>query len=65
MTNRYERWLWQKVDYAIRENLTHFIDDDPVIERLFVTYAAEIAFLRYSDSISWQQTNDFVSGNPN
>ena len=38
----YRRYLWQKVAYAKRHGLMHFVDDDPKVLSLFATYAPGI-----------------------
>ncbi len=37
--NWYQRYLWQKVQYAEMHGLTHFVDDDPQVIALFERYA--------------------------
>lgn len=51
--NWFDRYLWQKADYALQHNLSHFVDDEAAIERLFKIYAPQIAFARYPDSVAW------------
>lgn len=51
----YEKYLWQKADYALTRDLSHFIDDDAAVERLFAMYAPSIAFIRYPDSLVWTE----------
>jgi hypothetical protein len=58
--NWYEKYLWQKADYALTRNLSHFIDDDLVVERLFAMYAPSIAFVRYPDSLVWTELLQLV-----
>ena len=40
----YQRYLWFKVHFAQQEGVTHFYDDDPKVEALFLRYAPEIVF---------------------
>lgn len=58
--NWYEKYLWQKVNYALTRNLSNFIDDDAAVERLFVMYAPSIAFVRYPDSLVWTELLQLV-----
>jgi hypothetical protein len=58
--NWYEKYLWQKANYALTRNLSHFIDDDAAVERLFLTYAPQIAFVRYPDSLVWNELFQLV-----
>jgi hypothetical protein len=39
----YQRHQWLKVDYAIANGLTHFVDDDPKVLSLFNRFAPSIA----------------------
>ena len=42
----YCRYLWLKVNYALRYRLTHFVDDDERVLALFAKYASDVfAFL--------------------
>lgn len=41
--NWYEKYIWQKVEYALAKQLSHFFDDDPAIQRLFRKYAPQIS----------------------
>ena len=38
----YQKHLWLKVDYAIRNGITHFVEDDPKVLELLARYAPEI-----------------------
>lgn len=38
----FQRYLWQKVSYAMLNGLRHFVDDDPKVLSLFATYAPGI-----------------------
>jgi hypothetical protein len=42
----YERYLWQKIDYASSENLTSFHDDEPKVISLFQMYRPEIRIIQ-------------------
>jgi hypothetical protein len=44
----YNQWLWGKVAYAIESKITHFADDDSKVEALFLRYAPEANFSRFS-----------------
>jgi hypothetical protein len=46
VTNWYERYLWQKIDYASSENLTSFHDDEPKVISLFQMYMPEIRIIQ-------------------
>ena len=37
----FQRYLWQKVAYAIQHRLTNFVDDDPKVLPLFAIYAPD------------------------
>jgi hypothetical protein len=58
--NWFEKYLWQKVDYALTWNLTHFVDDDAAVEKLFVMFAPSILFIRYPDSVVWSELLQLV-----
>jgi len=58
--NWYEKYLWQKIDYGLTRNLSHFVDDDVAVERLFVMFAPSIAFVRYPDSLVWTELLQLV-----
>ena len=45
VTDWYERYLWQKIDYASSENLTSFHDDEPKVISLFQMYRPEIRII--------------------
>jgi len=38
----FQRYLWQKADYALRHQLTHFVDDDPKVLSLFAAFAPKV-----------------------
>jgi hypothetical protein len=38
----YEKYLWQKTSYALRNNLTHFFDDDLRVLELFKSYSPNV-----------------------
>ncbi len=39
----YQRHQWLKVDYALANGLTHFVDDDPKVLSLFNRFSPSIA----------------------
>ena len=45
----FQRYLWQKVDYALRNKLTHFIDDEAKVLSLFARFAPDIVALPATD----------------
>jgi hypothetical protein len=45
VTDWYERYLWQKIDYASSENRTSFHDDEPKVISLFQMYRPEIRII--------------------
>lgn len=48
----FQRYLWQKVAYAIGNRLTHFVDDDPKVLSLFAVYAPEIIVMSAMDRVA-------------
>jgi DNA segregation ATPase FtsK/SpoIIIE-like protein len=47
----FQRYLWQKVAYAILHRLTNVVDDDPKVLALFATYAPDIEAISAMDRI--------------
>jgi len=45
----YSRWLWLKVDYALKHKITHFVDDDPKVLALLARYAPAITAISFED----------------
>ena len=43
----YHRHLWLKVDYALKQGVTHFVDDDPMVLGLFAWFAPEVTALSF------------------
>ena len=43
----YQRHQWLKVDYALANGLTHFVDDDPKVLSLFNRFAPSIAAIDF------------------
>ena len=41
----FDRHSWMKVDYSVRNGLSHFVDDNERVLRLFRTYAPEITII--------------------
>jgi hypothetical protein len=50
--NWYQKFLWHKVDYALKRALSHFVDDDAMVESLFGIYAPRVVFIRYPSSLA-------------
>ncbi len=44
----FHRHFWMKVDYAVRQGVSHFIDDNEHVLQLFQTYAPEIIVFQAS-----------------
>jgi len=42
---RYQRYLWHKIEYALRYRLSDFVDDDPKVAALFRRFAGGMAFV--------------------
>lgn len=42
----YQRFVWQKIDYALENGLALFYDDDPVVIDLFGQFAPDIVVNR-------------------
>lgn len=53
--NWFEKYLWQKADYAIKNGLSFFVDDDAIVEQMFMTFAPEITFIRFPESMVWDE----------
>lgn len=47
----FQRYLWQKVAYAKRQGLMHFVDDDTKVIALFNQFAPEIVITSASDRL--------------
>ena len=47
----FQRYLWQKVDYAKQNGLMHFVDDDPKVLSLFASYAPGIVATSAADRV--------------
>ncbi len=43
----FQRHLWLKVDYALRNSLTHFVDDDPKVLGLLARFAPLITTISF------------------
>lgn len=47
--NWFERHLWLKVDYALANEITHFVDDDPKVLALFARFAPAVVAIATQD----------------
>lgn len=45
----FQRHQWLKVDYSLANRITHFVDDDPRVLKLFSRYAPAIAAIGFAD----------------
>ena len=45
----YRRHLWLKVNYALTNGDTHFVDDDPMVLGLFARFAARVTALSFDN----------------
>lgn len=41
----FDRHAWMKIDYAVRKGLSHFVDDNERVLRLFRAYAPQITLV--------------------
>jgi len=48
----FNRHRWLKVDYAVRHRLTHFVDDDVAVLKLFREFAPMVVALSPLDALS-------------
>jgi len=40
--DNYQKYIWQKVDYCLRNKVTHYFDDETKVIELFLAYAPKI-----------------------
>jgi hypothetical protein len=45
----FQRHLWLKVDYALANGITHFVDDDRKVLALFARFAPSVAAIDFED----------------
>ena len=45
----FDRHSWMKIDYSVRKGLSHFVDDNERVLRLFRTYAPEITVVEAAE----------------
>lgn len=46
------RHLWLKVDYALSNGITHFVDDDPKVMSLLARFAPSVVAIRFEGRIT-------------
>lgn len=49
----FQRYLWQKIDYSLRQGITHFFDDEEKVLSLFGRYAPKIEALHVNQRHAW------------
>lgn len=48
----YQKYLWQKVDYCTRHDISLFYDDDIKVVQLFQLLAPKIEIIHYSEAVN-------------
>lgn len=44
--DEYQRWVWQKVDYCLRNSVNVYFDDDEIVAQLFRRFAPDVQFFK-------------------
>lgn len=51
----YQKYLWQKVDYCLKNTMDTFVDDDEKVISLFKTYAPSIKIFYPNESVEFHK----------